>query len=581
MNPELLLKHFNRISNQADALPLLRRFILDLAVRGKLVAQDTNEEPASELLRRARAAKAQLQAKKLIRRDNAGSPVYHDHSPFSIPANWEWTRIGEVATLVTKGSTPTSYGHNFQSSGINFLKVEAIVDGRLLPQNVTSFITEETHSFLSRSQLRAGDILFSIAGSIGTCAYVPESIVPANTNQALAIIRGTELVFQPEFLLICLKSSVADLTLGRARGGAMNNISLEDVKDFMLPVPPAHEQCRIVSKMKGLMRLCDHLEAAHRERDVRRNRLTASVHHHVNSGGDVDGKRRHAAFFINHLRLLTVRADQIRQIRQTILNLAIRGRLGSGVPGVTPASELLKRIHIEKERLLRTGGAKKSRLLSPIKVDEIPFSLPTDWEWCRLGTIALSIGDGLHGTPTYTSGTDYYFINGNNLVDGRIIIKPGSKTVSFEEWKKHRKKLSANALLVSINGTLGNIAFYDNEKIVLGKSACYCNLSEFIDRQFIRVVIMSDYFNEYAKRKATGTTIKNLSLQAMNELPLPLPPQDEQHRIVVIVGELMELCDRLESCLSTAQAGTGQLLESVLHNALHSTARDVLTEVLS
>ena len=183
--------------------------------------------------------------------------------------------------MITKGSTPTSYGHAFTQTGINFIKVESIQKGLLLSKNVTSFISEETYNFLARSQLETGDILFSIAGSIGTCAVVTNDVLPANTNQALAIIRGTQLVYNPAFLLICIQSSVVHVILNKARGGAMNNVSLDDIQNFVTPLPPLAEQHRIVAKVDELMVLCDQLQAAQTEREQSRDRLVAASLHRI------------------------------------------------------------------------------------------------------------------------------------------------------------------------------------------------------------------------------------------------------------------------------------------------------------
>jgi type I restriction enzyme S subunit len=165
VNPEQLLTHFDRISDAPDAIPRLRRFILDLAVRGKLVEQDPRDEPASELLKRIQAEKARLVEEGEIRKEHPLPPIGTQDLPSESPDNWKWARLGDTSTLITKGSTPTSYGHAFVSSGVNFIKVESIKDGRLASENVTSFISEQTNKFLARSRLAAGDILFSTCDS--------------------------------------------------------------------------------------------------------------------------------------------------------------------------------------------------------------------------------------------------------------------------------------------------------------------------------------------------------------------------------------------------------------------------------
>ena len=148
------------------------------------------------------------------------------------------------------------------------------------------------------------------------------------------------------------------------------------------------------------------------------------------------------------------------------------------------------------------------------------------------------MGDGIHGTPEYSEGGSVYFINGNNLFDGKILIKPNTKRVSKEEAVKHSRLLNESTVLVSINGTIGNIAFYSGENIILGKSACYFNLLNGIEKKYIMIVLQTDYFLEYAKRVATGSTIKNVPLSGMRNFLIPIPPEDEQQ---VIIDKLLSL----------------------------------------
>ncbi len=164
----------------------------------------------------------------------------------------------------------------------------------------------------------------------------------------------------------------------------------------------------------------------------------------------------------------------------------------------------------------------------------------------RLGEIVSLLGDGIHGTPTYDETGEYFFINGNNLSDGVIEIKENTKKVSITEYEKHKKELTDRTVLVSINGTIGNVAFYDGEPVILGKSACYFNLFSQIEKHYIKKLINSSYFLEYALKSATGSTIKNVSLKAMREFCVPLPPLPEQHRIVDRLDQLMARCDELE-----------------------------------
>ena len=142
----------------------------------------------------------------------------------------------------------------------------------------------------------------------------------------------------------------------------------------------------------------------------------------------------------------------------------------------------MKEIEGEKKRLIKDGEIKKLELLPQIKFEKIPFVIPMSWVWVRLGTVVTLLGDGIHGTPAYDDSGEYFFINGNNLADGKIEIKENTKAISLEEYQKHKKKLTSRTVFVSINGTIGNVAFYNNEKVILGKSACYFNLFDKIDK---------------------------------------------------------------------------------------------------
>lgn len=164
--------------------------------------------------------------------------------------------------------------------------------------------------------------------------------------------------------------------------------------------------------------------------------------------------------------------------------------------------------------------------------------MTSDWKECTLEQISTILGDGLHGTPKYSINGKYAFINGNNLSNGKIIIKLDTKRVDKCEYEKYKKDLNNRTLLVSINGTLGNIAEYNEEKIILGKSACYFNVKEDIDKYFIKYILLSKTFQDYLNNQATGTTIKNISLKQMREYNFLLPPLETQQKIAKVLSAI-------------------------------------------
>ena len=158
-----------------------------------------------------------------------------------------------------------------------------------------------------------------------------------------------------------------------------------------------------------------------------------------------------------------------------------------------------------------------------------------EWRMTTIAECSTILGDGLHGTPKYDENGEYAFINGNNLHNGKIVIKPDTKRVGLSEYEKHKKELTDRTVLVSINGTLGNVAVYNGEKVILGKSACYFNVSTDCDVQFMRYVVSSPRFQQYINSVATGTTIKNVSLKQMREYSFLIPELEEQQRIAKVL----------------------------------------------
>lgn len=198
--------------------------------------------------------------------------------------------------------------------------------------------------------------------------------------------------------------------------------------------------------------------------------------------------------------------------------------------------------------------------------DNLP-ELPEGWIWVRLEDLVSLLGDGLHGTPKYSDQGDYFFINGNNLSDGKILINNNTKRASIDEYNRYKKKLDERTVLVSINGTLGNVAFYNNEKIILGKSACYFNLLHSINKFYLKLLINTSYFSEYASKNATGSTIKNLSLKSMRLFLVPLPPLAEQHRIVAKIEELSAEAKTIRISLEKVQPILQRFRQSVFASA--------------
>ena len=241
-------------------------------------------------------------------------------------------------------------------------------------------------------------------------------------------------------------------------------------------------------------------------------------------------------------------------------------------------SKNAKTVRSEQIRLLKKAKKPAPVVASEIDEEEIPFEIPENWCWCRLEDLVTILGDGLHGTPQYDISGEYYFVNGNNLNNGVIEIKPDTKKINEKEFKKYKKDLNETTIFVSINGTIGNIAFYNNEKIILGKSACYFNVAIEDLKKYFFYLFQTDFFLNYALDNATGTTIKNVGLGTMRNFLLPLPPLSVQNAIVAKLEQVLPLVDAYENALLLKEELKSALPDKIKKAILQEAITGQLTE---
>lgn len=525
----------------------LRELILELAVRGKLVPQDPTDEPASVLLERIAEEKTKLIKEKIVKK-SAGLPeIPDDELPFELPAGWAFSRLGNITSRLGSGSTPRGGANVYVEEGVPFLRSQNIWNEGIRLDDI-AYIPHSIHQNMENTQVQSGDILLNITGaSLGRTTIFPEYLKEANVSQHVTVIRLINKQMN-HFVHLCMSSPlVQKLVWKRQVGVAIEGLSKKVLELFEFPIPPLKEQHRIVAKVDELMALCDQLEQQTLTSIDAHATLVETLLETLTNSADAAELEQNWARISEHFDTLFITEQSIDALKQTILQLAVMGKLVRQDPTDEPASVLLEKIAAEKAQLIKDKKIKKEKPLPPISDDEKPFELPQGWEWCRLNSIVHILGDGLHGTPEYSENGDFFFINGNNLINGLITIKPETKKVDRIQYEKYKKNLNERSVLVSINGTLGNIAFYNDEPIILGKSACYFNLSENVYKNFIKLLVESPIFTMFANLNATGSTIKNLGLNAMNNFPIALPPRSEQKAIICKVHTLIDLCERLKS----------------------------------
>jgi type I restriction enzyme S subunit len=570
MNAELLLKHFNRISEAPDAVARLRRFILDLAVRGKLVEQDPNDEPAAAALKRVSAITG-LQAIIVGKEDN---PL-----PFSLPTGWKWSRIGLITTKTGSGSTPRGGQTAYKSSGVPFLRSQNVYNDGLRLNEVV-YIDQSTHARMCGTAVQPGDLLLNITGgSIGRCCRIPDAPIEANISQHVAIIRPAESGMRAFLHNLVLSPFFQSFVIGEQTGAGRGGLPKNRMDQIPIPVPPLAEQHRIVAKVDELMALCDRLEAAQNEREARRDRLVAASLHRMGTAPAAEGAaaqdvaqtatalRQAARFHLDHLPRLTTRTEHIKQLRQAILNLAVRGRLAPQDPNDVPVTELLDasdKVRHATAKEDRRADADQQTLLA---VEEC-WAVPASWTWRALADLVLLI-DYRGKTPTKVA-QGVRLVTAKNVKKGFINLAPEEflTEANYQEWMT-RGLPKKGDILFTTEAPMGNAAVVRSpERFALAQRVICFRPYGYLDSDFMALQILAEPFQAILDKTATGLTAKGIKAAKLKRLPIAVPPIAEQHRIVAKVGELMALCDQLEAQLSTTQTDSRRLLEAVLHEAL-------------
>jgi type I restriction enzyme S subunit len=543
MNPAQLLAHFDRISDAPDAIPRLRRFILDLAVRGKLTEQNPADEPAESLL-----------VVQQIRSANTSSTAQSG----PLPGGWAAVVLGRLLAL-TKGKKPLAL--NREARGLPYLDIAALERGEF-----REFTEDE-----GCPRVRPSDLVVVCDGSRSGLVLEGREGVLGST---LATIQFS--AFTRDYLRVLFNALYEDLNSSK-KGAAIPHLNIPRLLSLNVGLPPLAEQHRIVAKVDELMALCDRLEAARKEREGRRGRLAAASLKRLNQPAEADAPsfREHASFVLRHLPRITTRPESVEQLRQTILNLAVRGKLVPQDPNDQPAGALLKQLEVG-------GGNAKVRRSVPAHVEPPEFvreeNIPASWtiestaRLLHIGAI-LDVKDGNHGAnhPKAAEFTEegLPFITAAQVSNRGEIDYSGAYKLSGKPLARLRVGFAVpNDVIYTHKGSVGRVAICDRACVLSPQTTYYRPNHEAISAPYLRLCLLSPQFRRQVDEVKEQTTRDFVSIRTQYEFFIYLPPLAEQKRIVAKVEELMALCDRLEDRLFASQTERSRLLESVLYHAL-------------
>ena len=542
---QMLEKYFDTAFDAPDGIKKLRELILTLAMQGKLVPQDPNDQPASELLKEIENEKQQLIKDGKIKKSKSLPLINDNEKLFAIPNNWKWVRFNDVLD-VRDGTHDTP---RYVDTGYPLVTSKNLYTGVLDFSNV-QYISEEDHAKINeRSKVDNGDILFAMIGSIGNPAIVDTDIEFSIKNVALFKYYGVNNINNNYLYRYLLFAQEKMKTM--SSGAVQKFVSLGFLRNFLLPLPPLNEQKRIVEKINQLMALCDELEKLKEQKEAKKLAVHKSAINQLLDSKDESTSQKGWNFISNYFNDLYTVKENVSELRSAILQLAMQGKLVPQDPNDKPASELLKKL-------------KKIKNISEVNSNEMSFSLPQNWEWERI----VNLGMAQTGTTPPKKDPEYYgnfipFIGPGNIKNG--VIDYSGESLSEKGIEKGRLIEKDSILMVCIGGSIGKHAI-TNQDISCNQQINTLTVYPELSTQYVYWAMASQYFQNTVINQAGGSATPIINKLKWSSIPIPVPPKNEQLRIVEKINQLMALCDDLEKQIENSSSKQTELLNAIMSN---------------
>jgi type I restriction enzyme, S subunit len=562
MDLGLFFDNFEIIAAAPNGVKKLRELILQLAVRGKLVAQDPADEPAGKLLERIRGKAEKLIKDKKIKNDNDLLIIKESEPTYKVPQAWTWTRLGAIVDY--NGSSKVSPDSIPEDAWLLELEDIEKDTSRILQR----LKFKERDSKSTKAEFQKGDVLYGklrpylnkvvMADGDGFCTT---EIIPMRVH--LGVI--------PEYLMTVLKSQdFINYVNAKSYGVKMPRLGTEDGRRALIPLPPIAEQKRIVAKVDELMKLCDTLETQQQQTRSHLTQMQKSAIAQLLSAPDADTFAQYWQDIVENFELLFDDGGAIGDLRQAILQLAVQGKLVRQDDSDESVSSFLEKMQTKKAQL------KTSKLKSLDSVDssDIPYELPSCWQWLSLGHLVESMNNGLYKPSEFYSDDGVACVRMFNIQDGQLNLREMKRViVDKTELKTYRLKIG-DLIVNRVNSRelVGKAALVEDIKEPIVYEAMnirvrflhkedlpsYINLLFRTDR--VRAIFQGD------AKQASGQA--SVSQPQVSSVAVPLPPLAEQKRIVTKVNQLMKLCDTLQTHLTQRQTSAIDLAEVAVRQVL-------------
>jgi len=532
MTLSLVVEHFDDLLATPEDVEQVNTFILQLALQGKLVEQSVSDESGLELLERIYAERTENSKSIHL------APIKESDIPFVLPAGWAWARLGDIIQI-SSGKSLTKEQMNeagkipvYGGNGITGYHDEALVYQKTIVIGRVGFYCGSVH--LTEDKAWVTDNAF--------ITTYPEKYI--HREYLVWLLRGTNLK-------------------ENENATAQPVISGRKVYPIIVGIPPLLEQKRIAARLEELFAqtraLAMELEHSQSELDG----LNKSALSHLLASETSEEFNQHWDFIAEHFDLLFQAPEHVAPLRQSILELAVRGKLTRREAGDESVIELLRKISEEKENLIGEGELRQDKAISSIKDSGKLLGLPEDWKSISINFASTHIVDCLHTTAKFDS-TGYYCIDTTCIKPGKILFDRARK-VSYETYQERIRRLKPQAgdILFAREGKFGTAVIVpENVELCLGQRMMMFRLAKGIIPEFYLYYLHSNLFK--GQWKIIGTTSTHLNIGDIKTILLPLPSLAEQERVVKRVEQLLSLCDALEARLQSAEEERGRLVAAVM-----------------
>ncbi|EGQ9289281.1 MULTISPECIES: restriction endonuclease subunit S [Vibrio] len=541
----------------------LRELILELAVRGKLVPQDPNDEPASVLLERIAAEKAQLVKEKKIKKPRKYEPIDDNSLPFNIPSSWKWARIealGHDLGQKKPDKTFTYVDVGSINKELGYIDEPSILEHSEAPSRARKLVQKNTVIY---STVRP--YLLNIA--VIDRDFNPEPIA----STAFAIIHPLSGISSSYIYRYLRSPSFIEYVESVQTGIAYPAINDKQFFFGLIPVPPSAEQHRIVAKVDELMALCDQLEQQTEDSIEAHQVLVTTLLDTLPNSADADELMQNWARISEHFDTLFTTEESIDQLKQTILQLAVMGKLVPQDPSDEPAAELLKRIAEEKAQLVKDKKIKKQKALPPISEDEKPFELPSGWEWERIGTFGI-VGTGAtpsRSNPKYWDDPKYNWVSSGETSE--LFVSTTKEKVSELAIQETNVSIYPSGTLIVAMYGQGKTRGQITELTKPAGTNQACAAIQLIEKNeshkdFVKLYFRKSY--EELRSNAAGGAQPNLNVGKVQSTVIAVPPLNEQRRINTKVNELLTVCDHLKAHFEAVHTTQLHLTDAIVEQAV-------------